>query len=83
MVVKQKLSMHKNWISSLVNSPAQGFHIASASYDGTVKVADIRSTIPLYSLTVSEDSSKLFALDWKKTFLITGGEDSKLHIFCP
>ena len=75
--------MHKNWISSLASSPSQGFHIASASYDGTVKVADIRSTVPLYSLTASENSSKLFALDWDRKFLIAGGEDSKLHIFCP
>lgn len=78
-VVKQKLPIHKNWISSLSPSPSQGFHIASASYDGTVKVTDIRSTIPLYSLAASED--KLFSVDWKRNLLLTGGEDSKLHIY--
>lgn len=74
-----KLSSHKNWISSVAQSPTKSHMIASASYDGTLKVWDIRSTVPLYTLTNSD--SKLFDVDWSSQYLATGGEEGKLQLY--
>lgn len=81
IIVKQKLAVHKNWISSIAQNPAQKYQIATSSYDGTVKVCDIRSTVPLYTLKATDDASKVFAIDWQNNMLVSGGEDSKLHIY--
>lgn len=78
LVVKLKLGSHKNWISGIAQAP-KPFMLASASYDGQVKVWDIRSTIPMYSLQKGE--GKLFGIDWKDGFLVAGGEEGKLHIY--
>ncbi len=74
-----KLGSHKNWISGIAHSPKVSYHIATSSYDGSAKVWDIRSSTSLYSVTQTEQ--KLLAIDWKKTYLTTGGEDGKLQIF--
>jgi ribosome biogenesis protein YTM1 len=74
-----KLGSHKNWVSSIANSPKSEYGLASGSYDATVKVWDIRSSIPLH--TMSNDDAKVFAVDWKNQFIVSGGEDSKVHVF--
>ncbi|KAJ3274502.1 WD repeat-containing protein 12 [Terramyces sp. JEL0728] len=79
LVVKMKFVSHSNWVSSLAKSETSGFHFASSSYDGTVKVWDIRSSIPLYS--IGDGESRIFDLDWKNELIASGGEDSKLHIY--
>lgn len=53
---------------------------ASCSYDKTVKVWDLRSSMPLYTLQKEE---KLFGLDWVEDLLACGGEDSKLSLHLP
>lgn len=42
--VIQTLKGHRNDISSLAQNPRNGFGLASGSYDGTVRVWDVRNT---------------------------------------
>ncbi|KAJ3323954.1 hypothetical protein HDV06_000930 [Boothiomyces sp. JEL0866] len=79
LVVKMKFNSHNNWVSSLAHSETSGFHFSSSSYDGTVKVWDIRSSIPLYSL--GDGQSKIYSLDWSNDLIVSGGADAQLHIY--
>ncbi|KAJ3036804.1 hypothetical protein HDV00_002357 [Rhizophlyctis rosea] len=84
LVVKLKLASHKNWVSSVSWSPTSIYTLASGSYDGTIKVWDIRSTTPLYSLSGGKNEGgewgKVLALDWADGFVLSGGEDSELRV---
>ena len=67
---------HRNVVSSLSFSPLHGHQLASASYDGTVKVWDIRATVPLLTLSLThrkqgrgaeEDTDQqLLAVHWSR-----------------
>ncbi|KAI8904777.1 WD40-repeat-containing domain protein [Gorgonomyces haynaldii] len=76
-LIKTKLTGHKNQVSRITWS-SNTFNFASCSYDGTVKVWDLRSLNPMYSVEVQD---KLFALDWLGDQLVVGGEDSHLHFY--
>ncbi|KAI8926646.1 WD40-repeat-containing domain protein [Entophlyctis helioformis] len=80
-VVKMKFSSHTNWVSSVAWSPSSGFNLASGSYDGTVKVWDVRSTSAVYTLDAADPDTKVFGLDWSGELLCMGGEDTKLRTF--
>ncbi|KAI8899423.1 WD40-repeat-containing domain protein [Globomyces pollinis-pini] len=82
LLVKMKLSSHKNWVSSITLSKTISDQFASVSYDGTLKVWDIRSTTPLYTVTCGE-GDKMFSVDWQSGLLTTGGEEGKLHVYLP
>jgi ribosome biogenesis protein len=41
---------HKEWISNVKWSYSDPYQIVSTSYDGTIKLWDIRSTVPLYTI---------------------------------
>eukprot|EP00743_Colponemidia_sp_Colp-15_P003223 GILK01003482.1.p1 GENE.GILK01003482.1~~GILK01003482.1.p1 ORF type:complete len:429 (+),score=37.65 GILK01003482.1:67-1353(+) len=76
-VVKLALVSHSSWVSAVKWAPTSPYMLASASYDGTVKLWDIRSKIPLHTLESHED--KVLCLDWQGTSrLWSGGSDSKL-----
>ena len=82
--MKQKIGHHKNWISGIKSSGLDSNHIATSSYDGSIKVWDIRSTLALYTLRPNgELENKMFAIDWVGKILASGGEDAKLHVFMP
>ena len=49
---------HKEWVSAVQWSPRSPYHLASTSHDGTVKVWDIRSSIPLHTVRVFPKSEK-------------------------
>ncbi|KAJ3175818.1 WD repeat-containing protein 12, partial [Irineochytrium annulatum] len=85
LVVKLKLSSHANWVSSVAWSPEDLYKLASGSYDGTVKVWDIRATTPLHSLKSGAggggaQAKKVLAVDWVEGQLLSGGEDANVHI---
>lgn len=42
---------HANWISCVRWSPISPFHLATSSHDGTAKIWDTRSTVPLATLS--------------------------------
>ena len=49
---------HKAWVSSVQWSTKNPYHLASTSHDGTVKVWDIRSPIPLHTVRVFAKTEK-------------------------
>ncbi|KAF9582159.1 WD repeat-containing protein 12 [Lunasporangiospora selenospora] len=79
-VVKQSLSGHQNWVSSVSWSPSSAFMLASGSYDGLIKVWDIRAKGALYTLTHGKGGKKVLSIDWTNDILLSGGEDNQMKI---
>ncbi|KAG0309083.1 WD repeat-containing protein 12 [Dissophora globulifera] len=79
-VVKQTLSGHQNWVTSVSWSPSSSYMLASGSYDGLVKVWDIRAKGALYSLSHGKGSKKVFSIDWSDDIMLSGGEDNQMKI---
>ncbi|TPX44914.1 hypothetical protein SeLEV6574_g04208 [Synchytrium endobioticum] len=78
-VVKLKLASHKSWVSAIQWSPSSAYMLASASFDSTIKVWDVRSTTPFYTIAGSEDNNKkLFAMEWTNRVMLAGGEEGVL-----
>ncbi|CAI7897872.1 unnamed protein product, partial [Closterium sp. NIES-53] len=46
---------HTDWISSLAWSPSNPLHLLSSSYDGSLKIWDLRSTVPLHTVKAHSD----------------------------
>ncbi|KAI8059569.1 WD40-repeat-containing domain protein [Gongronella butleri] len=78
--VKQSLRGHQGWVSSVSWAPRSAYTLCSSSYDGTVRVWDIRSKGPVYTMEES-DHPKVFAVDWSGNCIVSGGENQKLTIF--
>ncbi|PVU95389.1 hypothetical protein BB561_001846 [Smittium simulii] len=90
-VVSTSLKGHSSWVKSLKWSSTNPFMLASASYDSSVKIWDIRSNSYIFSIKcVSSKNNgkkpkgqlvdKLLALDWKSNTIIAGGESGDLFI---
>lgn len=91
-MVKLKLAGHTGWVSSVSWSPSSAYTLVSGSYDGTLKIWDVRSTSPLYTIAaatmpaaVGSDKSvpaKVLCTKWcaGQDMLVGGGEDGKLSI---
>lgn len=84
LVVKMKFSGHSNWVSAVSWCPSSMLMFASASYDGSVRVWDMRSSSCMYSLKAPsgasvEETPKLLGMDWSGDLLSTGGEDGELY----
>jgi ribosome biogenesis protein YTM1 len=54
--------------------------LASGSYDGLIKVWDIRAKGALYTLSHGKGSKKVFSIDWSNDILLSGGEDNQMKI---
>lgn len=75
-----QLSSHKSWITACKWHPKSRHHLISASHDGTLKLWDVRSKVPLTTLEAHKD--KVLCADWwKEDCVISGGADSTLQIF--
>jgi ribosome biogenesis protein YTM1 len=75
---------HTAWVSSVCWSKTSEFALCSGSYDSTVRVWDIRSREPLYTVDAAEDKSKkekVLSVFWDNDKIIAGGEDKKLRIY--
>ncbi|KAI8149385.1 WD40-repeat-containing domain protein [Fennellomyces sp. T-0311] len=81
--VKLALRGHSGWVSSVSWSHVSEYLLCSGSYDATVRVWDIRSKGPLYTVNGGDASSKeqIFSVDWDGQFLLSGGQDKKLRIY--
>ncbi|CAI4826090.1 ASN_collapsed_G0052330.mRNA.1.CDS.1 [Saccharomyces cerevisiae] len=86
-VTQQQLIGHKNFVSSLDTCPENEYILCSGSHDGTVKVWDVRSTSPMYTITREDKSvqkgvnDKVFAVKWaEKVGIISAGQDKKIQI---
>ena len=83
-ISQRQLVGHKNFVVSLDTSPDNEYMLCSGSHDGTVKVWDIRTNVPLFTITrenAADRKAKVFAVRWDDSIgIISGGEDKKLQI---
>lgn len=76
------LSGHEGFISSLSPFPENGNLFASGSFDGFVRVWDIRNPSgSLFKLEREENAGKVLCIDWNLRGLVSGGQDGKLDIW--
>ncbi|XP_078376906.1 ribosome biogenesis protein WDR12 homolog isoform X2 [Oculina patagonica] len=80
-VVKNTLTSHQGWVSSVAWSPSSEFELISGSYDTTVKLWDTRSlNEPLFTMTEHQD--KVMSVNWTlQTSILSGGADNQLIIY--
>lgn len=88
-MLQRTFQSHKQWVSAVTWRDDSNEHVfASSSYDGTVKVWDIRSSIPLH--TVAAHKGKAFDVAWgtqphstsdNLMLLASGGEDKELKLY--
>ena len=74
----QSLSSHSEWVSDLEWHPSSDYHMFTASYDGSLKVWDIRAQIPLHTVTLPTEE-KIFCCTWvNDTMIAHGGTNQKI-----
>jgi len=80
-IVKNSMTHHVGWVSSVAWSPSNENLLLSGSYDSVGKLWDLRSTSsPLYNLSGHED--KILDVDWSiPELMLTGGADNHLKMF--
>ena len=72
---------HKAWVSAVNWSPTDPYILASTSHDGTVKVWDIRSPLPLHTVRAHEKGEKGLCLAYGKGVIYSGGSDCVVKRF--
>ena len=72
-----KFNGHVNWVSSV--SWGNVFHFASASFDGSIKVWDIRSQSCMFNCATNQN--KYLTLDWCLDSIVAGGQGGGLQIY--
>jgi ribosome biogenesis protein YTM1 len=80
-VQDQKLyTSHTDWISGVAWHPTSEHHVVSASHDATLKLWDIRASIPLH--TLEGHTEKVLCVAWSgPTGIVSGGADCTLRTF--
>jgi ribosome biogenesis protein YTM1 len=72
---------HKAWVSSVQWSKTNPYHLASTSHDGTIKLWDIRSSVPLHTVRAFAKEEKGLCLVWDPAakdsngIMFAGGSD--------
>ena len=70
------LYSHKSWVSAIQWSPTDPFVLATTSHDGTLKVWDIRSSLPLHTVKAAANKGdKSLCLAFGDGFIYSGGSD--------
>jgi ribosome biogenesis protein YTM1 len=78
-IIQKTLTSHKQWVSAVLWHPYSSSLLLSASYDNTVKMWDIRSSIPLF--TIAAHADKALCIDWcGAEVFVSGGADRKLFV---
>ena len=76
----QKLyASHTDWISAVAWHPSSAHHVATASYDKTVKLWDLRTPVPLHTLQGHTD--KALCVAWANNGLVSGGADCTVRSY--
>ncbi|CUM65247.1 uncharacterized protein PRCAT00002879001 [Priceomyces carsonii] len=80
-----KLVGHTNFVVGLEASPNNINMFASASHDGTVKVWDVRSEKPMYTIVRDSNApsgeNMVFDVAWNEEIgIVSGGRDKKIQI---
>ena len=74
-----QMRAHTSWVSAVRWCPGSETHLASASYDGSVMLWDVRAEVPLHR--VRAHNGKAFDVGWCSSSLIaSGGADSQLKL---
>lgn len=69
---------HKGWVADVKWCPHRPHLLASASYDGHVRLWDVRSTNPLHTLTEHEGKALCVAWDGAEK-VASGGTDAQMR----
>lgn len=72
---------HKSWVSSVEWSPNDPFVLASSSHDGSVKVWDIRSSLPLHTVQAHKKNEKSLCIAFTGSSIFSGGSDCMVKKF--
>mmetsp|Transcript_15423 Transcript_15423/g.29088 ORF Transcript_15423/g.29088 Transcript_15423/m.29088 type:complete len:462 (+) Transcript_15423:88-1473(+) len=72
---------HKAWISAVEWSPVDPYVLSSASHDGTIKVWDIRSSVPLHIVKAHSKGCKALCLSFADGAIYSGGSDCMVKRF--
>lgn len=79
---------HKGWITQVKWCIDNPYHISSTSHDGTIKIWDIRSSLPLHTMKTfqkttkqeNKDNQKVLSLVYGNTGMIyAGGTDCQIY----
>lgn len=62
-VAQLSLKSHKGWVTAVAWHPETAHMLASSSHDGTVKIWDVRSSVPLFTLKAHKD--KALCVSWQ------------------
>ncbi|GMM35263.1 Ytm1 protein [Saccharomycopsis crataegensis] len=81
-IVAKQLVGHKNFVVSLAADTTNEYGLVSGSHDGSVKVWDVRSDRPVYTLSREKGlEGQIFAVDCEERVgVVYGGEDKKIEI---
>jgi len=66
---------HKAWVTDVQWSPTDPYVLATTSHDGTVKVWDIRSSLPLHTVRAHPKGEKGLCLSYTNGIIYSGGSD--------
>ena len=76
------LSGHEGFVTSLSPSPENQNMFASGSFDGYVRVWDVRNPSgSIFKLDRQFNSGKILSIDWNERGLVSGGQDGKIDIW--
>nr|AIF73520.1 WD40 protein [Volvox ferrisii] len=81
---------HANWVTAVAWCPSSAYHLATASHDGSVKLWDVRTAVPLGALEGHGD--KVLCVGWlgggglgngaqPSGGLVSGGADCHLRLW--
>mmetsp|Transcript_23063 Transcript_23063/g.50061 ORF Transcript_23063/g.50061 Transcript_23063/m.50061 type:complete len:504 (-) Transcript_23063:48-1559(-) len=72
---------HKAWVSDVQWSPIDPYVLATTSHDGTVKVWDIRSSLPLHTVRAHPKGGKGLCIAYSNGVIYSGGTDCVVKRF--
>lgn len=72
---------HKAWVTDVQWSPTDPYVLATTSHDGTVKVWDIRSSLPLHTVRAHPKGEKGLCLSYTNGIIYGGGSDCVVKRF--
>jgi ribosome biogenesis protein YTM1 len=77
-MVSRNLLSHKGFVTGVCWNSKFEYHLASSSNDGTVKLWDTRSTIPLH--TLKDHTDKVLCVDFNRSgdIILSGAADANV-----
>lgn len=79
--MKLALKGHSGFVSSVSWAPNSSYSLCSGSYDGHIRVWDIRNNKGSVYKLEDPEHQKILDVDWNEGRIISGGESKKLGIY--